>query len=155
MNDKYISWDSYFMGIALMARSRSKDPVTQVGACIVKNNRVLSTGYNGFPTGCSDNEFPWGKGNDSEYDNKYYYVVHAELNAILNCKVPMDNATIYVTMFPCNECTKAIIQAGIKKIIYYDTHPRYESPGTIKMLKAANVEYIQYEKTGREIKLEL
>ena len=155
MNDKYISWDSYFMGIALMARSRSKDPKTQVGACIVKNNRVLSTGYNGFPTGCSDNEFPWGKGNDSEYDNKYYYVVHAELNAILNCKVPMDNATIYVTMFPCNECTKAIIQAGIKKIIYYDTHPRYETPGTIKMLKAANIEYIQYKKIGREIKLEL
>lgn len=154
-SNDYIGWDSYFMGIALMAKSRSKDPSTQVGACIVKNNRIISTGYNGFPAGCSDDEFPWGKGNESEYDNKYYYVVHAELNAILNCKVPMDNATLYVTMFPCNECIKAIIQAGIKKIIFYEADKKYLTPGSEKMLKAAKIETVKYNTINKEIKLEL
>ena len=115
--EDYISWDEYFMGVALLAAKRSKDPNTQVGACIVdKNNVILTTGYNGFPKGCSDDEFPW----DREGENtKYPYVVHAELNAILNASgKDLHGARIYVALFPCNECAKAIIQAGIKEVIY-------------------------------------
>jgi len=113
----YISWDEYFMGIALLASKRSKDPNTQVGACIVdQNNVILATGYNGFPKGCSDDEFPW----DREGENtKYPYVVHAELNAILNASGrDLRGARIYVALFPCNECAKAIIQSGIKEVVY-------------------------------------
>lgn len=113
----YISWDEYFMGVALLASKRSKDPNTQVGACIVdQNNVILTTGYNGFPKGCSDDEFPW----DREGENtKYPYVVHAELNAILNASgKDLKGARIYVDLFPCNECAKAIIQSGIKEVIY-------------------------------------
>ena len=109
----YISWDEYFMGIALLAANRSKDPNTQVGACIVSpENVIISTGYNGLPNGCSDDEFPWDNG-------KYPFVVHAELNAILNAggRV-LRGARIYVALFPCNECAKAIIQCGIKEVIY-------------------------------------
>lgn len=113
----YISWDEYFMGVALLASKRSKDPSTQVGACIVdSNNVILTTGYNGFPKGCSDDEFPW----DREGENtKYPYVVHAELNAILNASgKDLKGSRIYVALFPCNECAKAIIQAGITEVIY-------------------------------------
>lgn len=115
-----IPWDSYFMGIASLARLRSKDPVCKVGACIVKNKKVLSTGYNGFPSGLNDNDYPWTKGSIDPTENKYFYVVHAELNAILNSDTPVEGSTLYVTKFPCNECTKAIIQAGITKVIYCD-----------------------------------
>lgn len=113
----YISWDEYFMGVALLAAKRSKDPNTQVGACIVdKNNIILSTGYNGFPIGCSDDEFPWAREGE---DTKYPYVVHAELNTILNATGRnLRGAKIYVSLFPCNECTKAIIQSGITEVIY-------------------------------------
>lgn len=113
----YISWDEYFMGVALLAAKRSKDPNTQVGACIVdKNNVILSTGYNGFPVGCSDDEFPWARTGD---ETKYPYVVHAELNAILNSGgKSLRGATIYVGLFPCNECAKAIIQSGIREVVY-------------------------------------
>ena len=115
----YISWDEYFMGVALLAAMRSKDPNTQVGACIVDNeNRILSTGYNGFPCGCSDDDFPWER--DGAFgDTKYPFVVHAELNAILNARGKnLTDSRIYVALFPCNECAKAIIQSGIKEIIY-------------------------------------
>ncbi len=113
----YISWDEYFMGVALLASKRSKDPNTQVGACIVsQDNIILSTGYNGFPAGCSDDDYPWNR--DGE-ENKYPYVVHAELNAILNSNgKSLRGAKIYVALFPCNECAKAIIQSGIKEVIY-------------------------------------
>lgn len=113
----YISWDEYFMGVALLAAKRSKDPNTQVGACIVdKNNVILSTGYNGFPVGCSDDEFPWARTGD---ETKYPYVVHAELNAILNSGgKSLRGATIYVGLFPCNGCAKAIIQSGIREVVY-------------------------------------
>ena len=113
----YISWDEYFMGVALLASKRSKDPNTQVGACIVdENNIILSTGYNGFPIGCSDDEFPWAREGE---DTKYPYVVHAELNTILNATGRnLRGARIYVSLFPCNECTKAIIQSGITEVIY-------------------------------------
>ena len=115
----YISWDEYFMGVSLLAAKRSKDPNTQVGACIVDSNHViLSTGYNGFPLGCSDDELPWARTGE---DTKYPYVVHAELNAILNSGgKSLRDATIYVGLFPCNECAKAIIQSGICEVVYLD-----------------------------------
>lgn len=118
--ENYITWDEYFMGIALLSGYRSKDPSTPVGACIVdsKSNRILSVGYNGLPIGCSDDEFPWER-DGSTLNTKYPYVVHAELNAILNNRsASFEGNKIYTTLFPCNECTKAIIQAGIREIIY-------------------------------------
>ena len=135
----YINWDEYFMGVALLAARRSKDPNTQVGACIVnQENIILSTGYNGFPIGCSDDEFPWDR--DSE-DTKYPYVVHAELNAILNAHGrSLRGAKIYVALFPCNECAKAIIQSGIKEVIYlsdkYATTPATWLPSGCSRLPA-------------------
>lgn len=113
----YISWDDYFMAVAILAAMRSKDPGTQVGACIVSpSNIILSTGYNGFPMGCSDDEFPWDREGE---ETKYPYVVHAELNAILNANgKSLRGARIFVDLFPCNECAKAIIQSGISEIVY-------------------------------------
>ncbi len=114
----YLSWDEYFMGMALLSAQRSKDPSTQVGACIVnKDRRVMGLGYNGFPAGCSDDEFPWER-EGCPNDTKYPYVCHAELNAILNSVGSLRNCAIYVGLFPCNECAKAIIQAGITEVIY-------------------------------------
>ena len=113
----YISWDDYFMGVAMLAAKRSKDPNTQVGACIVSPDQIiLSTGYNGFPIGCSDDEYPWEREGEQ---TKYPFVVHAELNAILNTRgKSLEGAKIYVALFPCNECAKAIIQCGIKEVVY-------------------------------------
>ena len=117
----YLSWDQFFMGVAKLAAGRSKDPSTQVGACIVdKTNRILSIGYNGTPNGFDDDVFPWARDGE-ELETKYPYVCHAELNAILNYRGPrkdLQGATIYVDLFPCNECAKLIIQAGIKRIVY-------------------------------------
>ena len=115
----YISWDEYFMGIALLSAARSKDPNTQVGACIVSaSNRIMSVGYNGFPAGCSDDDFPWERTGE-DFDTKYPYVCHAELNAILNNSgTDLRGCRIYVALFPCNECAKAIIQCGITEVIY-------------------------------------
>lgn len=156
--EDYISWDEYFMGIAHLSGMRSKDPNTQVGACIVSNdNKILSMGYNGFPIGCSDDEFPWDREGE-ELDTKYPYVTHGEMNAILNYRGgSLEGTKLYVSLFPCNECTKAIIQAGIKKIVY-DSDKYALSPTTIaakKMLDAAGVVYEQYQKTGRKICLEV
>ncbi len=116
----YISWDEYFMGIAMLAARRSKDPNTQVGACIVSpDNIIISTGYNGMPKGCSDDEFPWERSGSSDAETKYPYVVHAELNAILNANGrDLRGSRIYVALFPCNECAKSIIQSGIKEVVY-------------------------------------
>ena len=142
--EDYISWDEYFMGVALLAAKRSKDPNTQVGACIVnKAKRILSTGYNGFPYGCSDDTFPWERVGE---DTKYKYVVHAELNAILNSSgKSLDGARLYVDLFPCNECAKAIIQSGISEIVYlYDKYA--DTPETIaskRMLESAGVRTTQ------------
>ena len=152
----YISWDEYFMGIAILSGERSKDPNTQVGACIVgQDNRILSVGYNGFPNGCSDELFPWAR-EGSELDTKYPFVAHSELNAILNYRGgSLEDSKLYVSLFPCNECAKAIIQAGIKTVIY-DSDKYDGTPGNIaskKMFDAAGVEYKQYVHTGREIKL--
>lgn len=161
MSDKrtdYISWDEYFMGVAKMSALRSKDPNTQVGACIVSNdNKILSMGYNGLPRGCSDDEFPWAR-EGAPLDNKYMYTAHSELNAILNYRGgSLDNAKMYVTLFPCNECAKAIIQAGIKTIVY-DCDKYADTASAIaskRMLNAAGVRYYQYQRTEREITITL
>lgn len=154
----YISWDEYFMGVALLSGMRSKDPNTQVGACIVsKENKILSMGYNGLPIGCSDDDFPWEREGD-ELNTKYLYTTHSELNAILNYRGgSLDGATLYVTLFPCNECAKAIIQAGIKQIVY-DCDKYADTPSVLaskRMLTTAGVKLRRYERTGRKISLEL
>lgn len=115
----YLSWDEYFMGVAMLSAQRSKDPSTQVGACIVNSfKKIVGVGYNGLPTGCSDDAFPWERDGDF-LDTKYPYICHAELNAVLN-KISTDlyDCSIYVALFPCNECAKVIIQSGIKEVIY-------------------------------------
>ena len=156
--EDYISWDDYFMGISLLSGMRSKDPSTQVGACIVdKDNRILSTGYNGFPSGCSDDEFPWER--DGGFcDTKYPFVVHAEPNAILNARGKnLTGAKIYVALFPCNECAKAIIQSGIKEIIYLSD--KYAETDVVKaskkMLSAAGVKFTQLFPETNEITINL
>lgn len=118
--DGYINWDEYFMGIAILSAQRSKDPSTQVGACIVnRHNKIMSVGYNGFPCGCGDDDFPWERSAAADEDTKYPYVCHGELNAILNSGGnSLQDCKIYVGLFPCNECAKAIIQCGIKEVIY-------------------------------------
>ncbi len=136
----YISWDEYFMGIAMLAAKRSKDPSTQVGACIVsQDNIIISTGYNGMPKGCSDDEFPWVREGE---DSKYAYVVHAELNAILNANGrDLRGSRVYVALFPCNECAKAIIQSGVKEVVYL-SNKYADSLATLasrRMLEAAGV----------------
>lgn len=148
----YITWDEYFMGVSLLAAKRSKDPNTQVGACIVsEDNIIISTGYNGFPYGCSDDEYPWDR---EGTDTKYPYVVHAELNAILNSKGrSLDGAKIYVSLFPCNECAKAIIQSGIKEVIYLSD--KYEKNGSTvaskRMLNSAGVKMTRLLPSEKEI----
>ena len=154
----YLSWDEYFMGIALLSSYRSKDPNTQVGACIVSpEHRILSMGYNGMPLGCDDDDFPWEREGDLK-DTKYAYITHSELNAILNYRGgSLEGATIYVSLFPCNECAKAIIQSGIKRIVYRSD--KYaSSDATVaskRMLTAAGVAFERYVPTGREISFRL
>lgn len=146
------------MGIAVLSGMRSKDPNSQVGACIVSpDNKILSMGYNGFPTGCSDDEFPWRREGDP-LENKYFYVTHSELNAILNYRGgSLEGSRLYVTLFPCNECAKAIIQSGIKSIVY-DSDKYADLASTIaskKMLDAAGVSYRKYIKSGKKIEFEV
>ena len=152
----YISWDEYFMGIAILSAKRSKDPNTQVGACIVnESNKIMTVGYNGFPVGCDDDVFPWERTGD-ELETKYAYVCHAELNAILNNRgVNLEGCRIYVTLFPCNECAKAIIQSGIKEVVYISD--KYaQTKGTIaskKMFDAAGIKLRNLEPVTDEIVL--
>ena len=162
MNSKrkdYISWDEYFMGVAMLSAKRSKDPGTQVGACIVSpQNKILSMGYNGFPIGCSDDEFPWEREATDPYDTKYSYVTHAEMNAILNFRGGnLENCKLYVTLFPCNECAKAVIQSGIKEIVY--ACDKYADTSSVKaskrMLDAAGIKYTYYGEGQKEILLVL
>jgi dCMP deaminase len=129
--DDYISWDEYFMGIAILSSKRSKDPSTQVGACIVdKDNKVVGIGYNGFPIGCSDDNLPWERQADTANLTKYPYVVHAEANAILNSTKDLHGARIYVDLFPCNECAKLIIQSGIKEVVFLSD--KYKDTDSVK-----------------------
>lgn len=152
----YISWDEYFMGVALLSGHRSKDPNTQVGACIVNGqNKIVGAGYNGLPTGCSDEEFPWNQ-TGNFLQTKYPYVCHAELNAILN-NIGMDlsGCRIYTALFPCNECSKAIIQCGIKEVIYLsDKYSETDvSVASKRMLNNAGVSYRKVEVKQKKIEL--
>lgn len=139
--DKYISWDQYFMGVASLSALRSKDPSTQVGACLVnEDKRIIGIGYNGLPQVLSDDEFPWVKDGNFE-ETKYPYVVHAEANAILNATQSLKHATCYVTLFPCHECTKLLIQSGVKELVYkenkYEDTPSHKA--ALRMLEKANI----------------
>ena len=153
----YLKWDEYFMSIAKLSAMRSKDPSTQVGACIVSNdNRILSIGYNGAPNGFSDKFFPWNREGDP-LNTKYFYVCHAEMNAILNyrgSKKDLENAKIYVDLFPCNECAKLIIQSGIKQVIYLDD--KYaNTEGTIASKRLFDMCGVKYEKIETDINFEI
>ena len=156
----YLSWDEYFMGVAQLSAKRSKDPNTQVGACIVGNdNRILSIGYNGTPNGFEDASFPWDREGEP-LETKYLYVCHAEMNAILNyrgSRKELENAKIYVDLFPCNECAKLIIQSGIKEVIYLsDKYAGLDSfVASKKLMDACGVKYRQIESSGKEVKLDL
>ena len=146
------------MGVAYMSGMRSKDPNTQVGACIVSaDNKILSMGYNGLPRGCSDDEFPWAR-EGAPLDNKDLYTTHSELNAILNYNGPsLAGAKMYVTLFPCNECAKAIIQAGISTVVY-DDDKYADTPSVMaskRMFDAAGVRYYRYQRTGRVVSVKL
>jgi len=153
--EDYINWDEYFMGVAMLAARRSKDPNTQVGACIVSSdNIIISTGYNGMPKGCSDDEFPWERTGE---ETKYPYVVHAELNAILNANGRnLRGSRLYVALFPCNECAKAIIQSGVAEVVYlsdkYDGTPM--NVASKRMLDAAGVKRTQLKPTMDRIVLD-
>lgn len=157
--EDYISWDEYFMGVARLAGMRSKDPHTQVGTCIVsRDHKILSIGYNGLPRGCSDDVFPWERSGSDALKTKYPFVTHSELNAILNYRGgSLEGATLYVSLFPCNECAKAIIQAGIAKVVYAsDKYADSEATKASKeMMDAAGVKYEQYQATGRHVEIEL
>ena len=152
-----ISWDSYFMGIAKLVRERSEDPCCKVGACIVKDNKIISTGYNGMPSRSEHGIYPWTKGDTDPTKNKYFYVVHAELNAILNSERSLEGATLYVTKFPCNECAKAIIQSGISKVIFTDDislenlQKDDEFIATYNMLMNSYIVVNEYYDTGKSI----
>lgn len=133
MSNEWISWDEYFMGIAMLSAYRSKDPSTKVGACIVdETKKIVGVGYNGFPIGCDDTALPWSREGDF-LETKYPYVCHAELNAILNSNFNLKNCKIYVALFPCNECAKAIIQSGIKEVIYLED--KYKNEDSVKASK--------------------
>ncbi len=154
----YIGWDDYFMGIALLSAQRSKDPSTQVGACIVNTDKkIVGVGYNGFPKGCDDDVLPWAR-EGSFLETKYPFVCHAELNAILNSiSRDLSGCSIYVALFPCNECAKAIIQSGIREIIYLSD--KYAETDIVKaskmMLDQAGVSYRRMEPTYKKIILDL
>lgn len=154
----YLSWDEYFMGVALLSAERSKDPNTQVGACVAtEDNKIVGVGYNGFPWGCSDDKLPWAR-EGMFLDTKYPYVCHAELNAVLNSTThDLKRCRIYVGLFPCNECTKVIIQSGIKEIIYLSD--KYAATDSVKaskrMLDESNTEYRQFIGKNKEVKLKL
>ena len=154
----YLSWDEFFMGVAILSSGRSKDPNTQVGACIVDtNNRILSIGYNGTPNGFDDDLFYWNREGNS-LETKYPYVCHAELNAILNYGGgSLDGARVYVTLFPCNECAKAIIQSGMKEVIYMqDKYADSDATrASKKMFDMAGVKYRQFVPKGQTIEIDL
>ena len=156
--DQYLSWDQYFMGVAMLSAQRSKDPNTQVGACIVnQEHKILSMGYNGMPVGCNDDEMPWGR-DEEPLESKYFYVCHAEMNAILNYGGgSLKGAIVYVTLFPCNECAKAIIQSGIKEIVYLsDKYADSDSTKASKrMFDMVGIKYRAFQKENIKISLEL
>ncbi|KAJ0172598.1 hypothetical protein K1T71_011737 [Dendrolimus kikuchii] len=155
--EEYLGWRDYFMATAFLAAKRSKDPAYQVGACVVNNeNKIVGIGYNGMPLGCSDDDFPWGKNTPSPLDNKHLYVCHAEMNAILNKNsADVRDCTIYVGLFPCNECAKIIIQSGIKEVIYM-SDKNASKPTNVaskRMFDASGVKYWQYKPQHDKIEI--
>lgn len=152
---EYLSWEDYFMSVAFLSAMRSKDPATQVGATIVNDEKkIVGIGYNGFPKGCSDDKLPWGKTDQDKYNTKYMYVCHAEMNAILNKNTSdIKNCTMYVALFPCNECAKMIIQSGLKEIVYFsDKHADKDSTKASKrMLDMTGIKYRQYSPKKNKI----
>ena len=156
--ENYIEWDAYFMGIALLSKERSKDPNTQVGACIVnKQKRIVSVGYNGLPNGYDDEKCPWDKREGTLEETKYAYVAHAELNAILNYHGSVEDCILYVTLFPCNECAKAIIQSGIKEVVYLEDKYNGEPFNIVskKLLDTSGIIYRKYNTTNKDICIHL
>lgn len=157
--ENYISWDEYFMGIAILSAQRSKDSSTQVGACIVnEEKKIVAVGYNGMPTGCNDDDMPWERTGSTSLDTKYPFVCHAELNAILNRNTAsLKNATLYVTLFPCNECAKAIIQSGVKRVVYAEN--KYADTEGVKasklMFEKCGVETSEYVSSGKVLNINL
>ena len=153
-----ISWNQYFMALALLSAQRSKDPNTKVGACIVTpENKIVGIGYNGMPIGINDKDMPWERSAESQLDTKYPYVCHAELNAILNSIKDIRGCTLYVTLYPCNECAKAIIQSGIKKLVYHtNKYPDADSTKAAElMLRLAHIEVQEYESYNTDLLLSL
>ena len=155
--EDHITWEEYFMGIALLSAQRSKDSHTQVGACIVNDeHKIVSVGYNGMPTGCDDDQMPWEREGDF-LDTNYPFVCHAELNAILNCNTDLHGCTLYVTLFPCNECAKAIIQSGIRRIVYLDN--KYAGTDAIRasemMFRMTGIACEQFVPSGKTLNLSL
>ena len=155
----YIDWDQYFMGVAKLSALRSKDPNTQVGCCIASpENKIYSLGYNGLPRGCSDDVFSWERESGDELNTKYPYVCHSELNAILNFTGhSLKDCRLYVTLFPCNECAKAIIQSGITEVIYeQNLYPdSIATKASLKMFKQAGVKVTEYKNKNKEIKFKV
>ena len=156
--EKYINWDEYFMGIAILSAQRSKDPSTQVGACIVSSeNKILSVGYNGMPRNCDDDIYPWDREGD-ELNTKYMFVCHAELNAILNYSGSnLKGSKVYVTLFPCNECAKALIQSGVSEVIYYSDKysDSFSTLAAKRMFESAGIKMTAYKESGKEINVKL
>ncbi|XP_057313756.1 deoxycytidylate deaminase-like [Hydractinia symbiolongicarpus] len=151
----YLEWEDYFMAIAFLSAQRSKDPVTQVGACIVNSDKkIVGIGYNGMPTGCSDDILPWGRDGETLCDTKRAYVCHAELNAVLNKNSSeIKGCTIYVALFPCNECAKVIIQSGIKEVVYYSNKyaDRMKTKASFRMLDLAGIKHRQHTPKQKQI----
>jgi len=155
----YISWEQFFMGVAVLASLRSKDSNTQVGSVIVNSeNKIISTGYNGFPTlkdADADLIFPWSKTSSNEYETKYPYVIHAEANCILNASQPVKSCSLYVTWYPCHECAKLIVQSGISKVVYLNTHDEPEYGQSLKvsqqMFKLARIDCYQYSENVAKV----
>lgn len=153
--EDYLEWEDYFMAIAFLTAGRSKDPATQVGACLVsKDKKIVGVGYNGFPIGISDDSFPWTKESADPLENKYMYVCHAEINAVLNkISIDLKDCILYVALFPCNECAKVIIQSGIKEIVYMsDKHAdKPQTIGAKRMFDHVGIAYRQFVPKKRRI----
>ena len=154
----YLNWDDYFMSVAVLSAKRSKDPSTQVGACIVNTDRkIVGIGYNGFPTGCSDDELPWAREAQDPLDTKYPFVCHAEMNAIVNSSGSVKHCTMYVDLFPCNECAKLIVQSGIRRVVYLSDkyHDDWKMRASRQLLDMAGCIYVQHTPSVRQVTLQL
>ncbi|ESO02367.1 hypothetical protein HELRODRAFT_161627 [Helobdella robusta] len=155
----YLEWEDYFMAVAILSAQRSKDPAKQVGACIVsEDKKIVGIGYNGMPNGCSDDELPWVKNQADELDNKFAYVCHAEMNAIMNKNTyDVKDCTIYTALFPCNECAKLIIQSGIRQIVYLSDENKNKKSilASKRMFNLAGISYRQFESKRSEIVINL